>query len=467
MTRLLLGNTLRKQYSTLALDKVDHKSVHSLLNLASLVLESEPMAQAQDTGAQSPVSEASDNSEDSNFFNGVLDLRQPDELRKGFLKTLNDVSGSNVFARTENGVELLNLGLQINNLGRIGLPLSEHDAKAIISEARQSPFGKGDQTLVDQTVRKSWELNPTHFQLCNPAWQDAIQNIVSTVYESLDLMCGSSNVKVDLYKLLLYEEGAFFRSHRDSEKAPGMFGTLAICLPSLHEGGLLKLKHNGTEVRFDSSSNSEFGSSWSAWFSDVFHEVLPVTAGYRLVLTYNLIADRSRTSVPAAPDGMNDSNVPLEQLLRHWETNLTVPNSSHPKFLLYKLENQYTQASLKLNALVGQDLNRARLLYEVATEQGATLYLANLKKTLHKDDDCGDKVFNTDFELTYAVDMDGQKIAATIDVPEDHILEFGSGDFDEDDYDGSEHEGYTGNEGSPSRYWYNDTVSHRAVFEPA
>ena len=206
--------------------------MHSLLNLASLVLESEPMAQAQDTGAQSPASDASDSSEDSNFFNGVLDLRQPHELRAGFLNTLNDVSGSNIFARTENDAELPNPGLQINNLGRIGLPLSEHDAKAIIFEARQSPFGRGDQTLVDQTVRKSWELNPTQFQQRNPAWQDAIQNIVSTVYESLDLMCGSSNVRAELYKLLLYERGAFFRKHQDSEKAPGMFGTLAICLPS-------------------------------------------------------------------------------------------------------------------------------------------------------------------------------------------------------------------------------------------
>ena len=171
------------------------------------------MAQAQDTRAQSPASEASDCLEDSNFFNGVLDLRQPHGLREGFLNTLNDVSGSNVFARTVNGAELPNPGLQINNLGLIGLPLSEYDAKAIISEARQSPFGRGDQTLVDQTIRKSWELSPTQFQLRNPAWQDAIQNIVSTVYESLDLMCGSSNVRAELYKLLLYEEGAFFRSY--------------------------------------------------------------------------------------------------------------------------------------------------------------------------------------------------------------------------------------------------------------
>ena len=435
------------------------------LDSASLVLEYEPMAPAQDTGAQSPASEASNYSEDSNFLNGILDLRRPHELREGLLNTLNDIDGSNVFAKTKDVAELPNPGLQINNLGIIGLPLSKHDARAVISQARESPFGKGDQTLVDQTVRKSWELNPTQFQTRNPAWQSAVQDIVSVAYQDFHLACGVANVKAELYKLLLYEEGAFFRSHQDSEKAPGMFGTLVICLPSLHEGGLLKLQHNGKEVQFNASTNSEFGSSWAAWFSDVFHEVLPVTRGYRLVLTYNLIANRSKTYLPVAPDGLNDSIVALQQLFRQWENNLTPLNSRHPKYQLYKLEHQYTQASLQLNALKGRDLTRAQVLYEVGTEQGATLYLANLKKTLLKDDDCDDEVFDTELELTYIADMDGEKVDAKCDVCADDILEFDGSNFDEDNYDGSEHEGYTGNEGAPARYWYNDTVRHPASLE--
>ena len=134
--------------------------------------------------------------------------------------------------------------------------------------------------MVNQTVRKSWELSPTHFQLRNPAWQGTIQNIVKSVYQSFELSCGIDSVRAELYKPLLYEEGALFRSHQDSEKAPGMFGTLVVCLSSWHEGGLLKLKHNGKELQFDSSAKSEFGSSWEARFSNIFHEVLPVTAGH-------------------------------------------------------------------------------------------------------------------------------------------------------------------------------------------
>jgi hypothetical protein len=53
----------------------------------------------------------------------------------------------------------------------------------------------------------------------------------------------AENISAQLYKLLLYEKGAFFKPHKDSEKTPGMFGTLVICLSSAHEGGDIVLTH--------------------------------------------------------------------------------------------------------------------------------------------------------------------------------------------------------------------------------
>lgn len=39
-------------------------------------------------------------------------------------------------------------------------------------------------------------------------------------------------VEAQLYKLLLYQTGDHFVAHRDTEKAPSMFATMAIILPS-------------------------------------------------------------------------------------------------------------------------------------------------------------------------------------------------------------------------------------------
>ena len=47
------------------------------------------------------------------------------------------------------------------------------------------------------------------------------------------------------------------------------------------------VRHNQQEIKFDFSENSQ-RIQWAAFYSDCEHEVLPVTSGYRVTLTYNL-----------------------------------------------------------------------------------------------------------------------------------------------------------------------------------
>lgn len=65
-----------------------------------------------------------------------------------------------------------------------------------------------------------------------------------------------------------------------------MFGSLVVCLPSQFTGGALITRHQGRQVTYDWSSSPS--THWAAFFSDVEHEVLPVTSGHRVTLTYNL-----------------------------------------------------------------------------------------------------------------------------------------------------------------------------------
>ena len=51
-------------------------------------------------------------------------------------------------------------GLSIDGIRRIAFPLIEHQAKQIIDVCHQAPFGKGSETVVDESVRKTWELTP-------------------------------------------------------------------------------------------------------------------------------------------------------------------------------------------------------------------------------------------------------------------------------------------------------------------
>jgi len=87
-------------------------------------------------------------------------------------------------------------------------------------------------------------------------------------------------------------EGAFFKSHKDTSRSPSMFGSLVVVFPTKHEGGTLKLRHGNNEWTFDSAKTPVQHPnpliSYVAFYSDVEHEVTPVTSGHRVSLTWNL-----------------------------------------------------------------------------------------------------------------------------------------------------------------------------------
>ena len=74
-----------------------------------------------------------------------------------------------------------------------------------------------------------------------------------------------------------------------------MFGSLVVVFPTPHAGGALFLRHHGHEWIFDSAKALEALDQptigYVAFFSDIEHEVAPVTSGHRITLTYNLYFD--------------------------------------------------------------------------------------------------------------------------------------------------------------------------------
>jgi len=76
-----------------------------------------------------------------------------------------------------------------------------------------------------QGVRKTWQIDGSKVSLTNPAWRPALLSLVDKIAQDMKLGV-DGKVETRLYKLLLYEVGGFFKSHRDTEKEPRMFGTL-------------------------------------------------------------------------------------------------------------------------------------------------------------------------------------------------------------------------------------------------
>ncbi|KAL8790514.1 MAG: hypothetical protein Q9195_006345 [Heterodermia aff. obscurata] len=318
----------------------------------------------------------SDSTEQSEEHEGVS------LLKRQLSQCLEGIGGNNKgdFAKAGTLSSAVNPGLSVRDLGTIGLPLSEREAVELGKACHQAPFGKGSETIVDTMVRNTWELNADQFELQNPTWQTTLDEALEQVAGALDVVGGRNNIRAELYKLLIYNKGAFFDSHTDTEKAPGMFGTLVIALPSKHTGGDVQAKFGGQSLTLATAGSSAFGYSYLAWYSDVEHTVLPVISGHRLVLTYNLIqAVGSPTRLASCP---KDDQAKLGQILALWNHKSKCKSPDSPFFLSYMLHHKYTDANLRLDHLKGKDAYLARYLQTACLNQDFCYFLANIERTI-------------------------------------------------------------------------------------
>jgi predicted 2-oxoglutarate/Fe(II)-dependent dioxygenase YbiX len=173
-------------------------------------------------------------------------------------------------------LEFLAPRLTVEGVGQIALPLLPIQAEQLIAIAKRAPYGRGSATIVDASVRRTWQIRPGQVHLGGKHWQGTLDRIVALAAEGLGI---SEPVSAELYKLLIYDKGSFFVSHRDTEKQPGMFATLVLALPSLSSGGELIVRHKRREVKLDLASDEPSDIAYAAFYADCVHEVLPVTAG--------------------------------------------------------------------------------------------------------------------------------------------------------------------------------------------
>jgi len=259
--------------------------------------------------------------------------------------------------------------LEVEGVGPIALPLLPFQAEQLVAVAEQAPYGKGEETLVDTAVRRTWQIGADKIHIGGKYWAQNLDEIVAWVKTKLGV---GGQVNAELYKLLIYDTGSFFVSHRDTEKAPGMFATLVLVLPSLYTGGELLVRHRGQEARLELNTAEASELAFAAFYADCLHEVLPVSSGCRLTLIYNLLrADPTQATQP--PD-YRDEQAELADWLRRWGAEPVEPGG--PVKLIYPLEHAYTQAELSFAALKGADASRAAVAVAAAEQAGCDAHLA-------------------------------------------------------------------------------------------
>ncbi len=264
--------------------------------------------------------------------------------------------------------DLLAPRLEVEGVGAVSLPLLPVQAEALIAVAKRAPFGRGDRTVVDTDVRRTWQIGPDRVRIEGQGWSRTLAEIVRRAADGLGV---TDPVTAEFYKLLVYDDGSFFVGHRDTEKAPGMFATLVVVLPSTSAGGELVVRHEGRESRYDMRCPDPSQAAFATFYADCLHEVLPVTAGHRLTLVYNLLRAPA-AAMPKAPDYTGE-RAGLAALLRGWAEDETAPAK-----LVHPLEHAYTPAGLCFAELKGADAAKAATLLGATQDADCELHLALL-----------------------------------------------------------------------------------------
>ena len=268
--------------------------------------------------------------------------------------------------------ELLQPRLEVEGVGPIAFPLLPMQAEQLVAAAERAPFGRGTETVLDVGVRRTWQIDAGRVRIGGKHWQRTLDDIVARAAAGLGV---SEPVSAELYKLLVYDEGSFFVSHRDTEKTPGMFATLVLALPSHAAGGELLVRHKGREARLALKCDDPSEIAFAAFYADCVHEVLPVTSGCRLTLIYNL-ARKGKGARPEPPSYEGET-AKVTALLRRW-ADAAAPLSDEPIKLIYPLEHAYTQAELDFLSLKGADAAVAGVLTAAAPQADCDLHLALL-----------------------------------------------------------------------------------------
>ncbi len=250
-----------------------------------------------------------------------------------------------------------------------------------------------------------------------------------------------------------------------------MFATIVVVLPSPFTGGATHVSHGSQSAVYDCGKTSDFQTSVMAWYTDVMHEVKPISSGYRLALSYNLL-HTTQTLRPALSNNDQVTNA-FRQVLLAWKAGA---GSGVPEKIIYLLDHEYSQANLRGSALKCTDAQRIAILDTLGKELGFSLGLASVECHMvgSPDDDGGDyygkrrrgywdeeddaddrdddalnfvEISEQSMTLTNFVDLDGDTIADEIEIegttktiPNDLEDTVTSGDHDEQEY-----EGYMGN----------------------
>lgn len=170
-------------------------------------------------------------------------------------------------------------------------------------------------------------------------------------------------------------------------------------------GGELIVRNSGKQVVFDWSTAPSSASArttrsaqtkaaalsnpsaiqWAAFYSDCEHEVLEVTAGHRVTLTYNLYVTRGSGNLAGHAVGLNPTQLPIYEILQ----GMLDSPGCFPcgRVLGIWLTHSYAHTNAESNFLPSSLKGADMVFYETALALGLQCYVRPIMSFKDEDED--------------------------------------------------------------------------------
>ncbi|KAL0480360.1 hypothetical protein AKO1_007073 [Acrasis kona] len=275
--------------------------------------------------------------------------------------------------------------LKIDGKTELKIPLNNNMVDTLIKLSSVAPVGVGSETVVDPTIRKGYdidasrikrEMNYTSSQREKNIWVDLFSG--SCYGGKLDEMFkqefARSTVHIKPYKLLVYEQGQFFKPHRDTQRDKHQFASIVLFLPGVsYTGGDFIIRHMGKEKVYNFQDPNKL--HYICFYTDCEHEITPIISGRRVTMTFNVFCNKE--FIPRVPVTENDLAIKFHNLVMS-----VLRSSDRP--IGFLLNHRYSLATMSPDKLKGKDL----LIYQMLATRTAERKLwrfSGIKKKINND----------------------------------------------------------------------------------
>jgi hypothetical protein len=281
-------------------------------------------------------------------------------------------------------VPSMNQHVTIEGIGRLGFPMLGMVVDAMIAVSTKAPFGRHDKTLYDDAIRTAWQIDASKIAIKDKeTWTTYFSEQVQQCCFQLGISnerFETSDIKANLYKMLIYETGEQLAPNRYDEKEVGVLGTLIIQFPTSEgfTGGVLTVTHGDESKTINMSIGNDEEFHAVAFYADCDHQFHPITRGKRVCLVYNLVAVlQENTRIPSHVLNI-DTELNLRLILEEWKSRAKMI-----KKIGYQLLHRYKNRSIGFSTLKGRDKIALATLRTAKDCNGARLFHVSILLMSH------------------------------------------------------------------------------------